>query len=245
MARALFIVLALLAYAIFFATFLYLIGFVGDFPWLPHTIDHGMSSPVGVAIAIDLALIALFGIQHSVMARQGFKAAWTRIVPEPVERSAYVVFASAALIILFAFWRPIAGDVWRAEAPAGVAILWVLFAAGWLIVLLSTFLIDHFELFGLSQVFRHWRGLKAQPPRFHQPLFYKLVRHPLYTGFFIAFWATPVMSLGHLLFAAGMSVYMLIAIRYEERDLVRVFGADYEAYRTRVGMLGPKLMKRG
>jgi protein-S-isoprenylcysteine O-methyltransferase Ste14 len=244
MRRGLFLLFAVLAYLIFFATFLYLVGFLANVPGLPLTVDRGPAAPLQTALLVDVALIALFGIQHSVMARQGFKAAWTRIVPAPVERSTYVIFASAALILLFLFWRPIAGDVWRVESPALAAILWAVFASGWGIVLLSTFLIDHFELFGLSQVFRHWRGLKAQPPRFHQPLFYRLVRHPLYSGFFIAFWVTPAMSLGHLLLAFGMSVYMLVAIRYEERDLVALFGKDYESYRQRVGMLIPGTGRR-
>jgi methanethiol S-methyltransferase len=239
MARASFVLFALLAYAIFFATFLYLVAFVGDLPWIAKTVDRGPDGAVALAIPIDAALILMFGVQHSVMARAGFKAAWTRIVPEPIERSLYVLIASLVLIALFVFWRPIGGTIWSVENAIGAALLWLLFAAGWGIVLLSTFLIDHFELFGLSQVIRHWRGARAADPRFHQPLLYKLVRHPLYAGFFLAFWATPRMNAGHLLLALGMSVYMLIAIEYEERDLVRLFGDDYEAYRRRVGKLMP------
>jgi protein-S-isoprenylcysteine O-methyltransferase Ste14 len=235
---------ALLAYTVFFATFLYLVGFVADLPGLPHTVDHGPQADVGPAAIIDLGLIALFGIQHSVMARRGFKAACEKIVPPPIERSVYVLFASAALIILFLFWHPIAGAVWSAQSPAGMAILWGLFAAGWLIVLLSTFLLNHFELFGLAQVFRHWRGTKPADPMFRTPFFYRLVRHPLYSGFFLAFWATPEMTTGHLLLSVGMSIYMLIAIQYEERDLVHSFGAQYEEYRLRVGMLTPKVGRR-
>jgi len=189
-------------------------------------------------------LIALFGLQHSVMARQGFKRAWTRIVPEPIERSLYVLIASLVLIALFWFWRPLPTEVWRVENSIGVAILWALFAAGWLTVLLSTFLLNHFELFGLQQVYLHAKGRAGAPPRFRTPFFYKLVRHPLYLGFFLAFWATPVMSQGHLLLAVGMSVYMLIAIVYEERDLVGLFGEDYENYRRDVGMLTPRLRRR-
>ena len=244
MTRGLFILFALAAYAVFFATFLYLVAFLANLPFIPYTVDAGPVSGLGVAVAIDVVLILIFGLQHSVMARRGFKAAWTRIVPAPIERSVYVVFASGALILLFLFWHPIPGEVWRVDHPAGVALLWALFAAGWSIVLLSTFLINHFELFGLAQVWMHWRGRAVAEPRFHQPLLYKLVRHPLYFGFFLAFWATPVMSLGHLLLAAGMSVYMLIAIQYEERDLVRLFGSDYEEYRRRVGMLTPRLSRR-
>jgi len=242
--RALFMGFSLVAYAIFFATFLYLIGFVADLAVLPATVERGPSAPVAVAIITDIALIALFGVQHSVMARQGFKRAWTRMVPWPIERSVYVIFASLALIILFAFWRPIAGDVWNVGNPLARMILWAMFAAGWGIVLLSTFLINHFELFGLQQAWLHLRRREPSPPIFHQPLLYKWVRHPLYLGFFLAFWATPHMSYGHLLLSIGVSIYMLIAIRYEERDLVGLFGAQYVEYRSRVGMLIPGIGRR-
>lgn len=244
MARAFFSLFAVAAYAIFFATFLYLIGFVGNFPFLPRTVDMDQSSTLLPALITNVSLIALFGIQHSVMARQGFKRAWTKLIPKPIERSFYVLSASAVLIVLFAFWQPILGNVWHVENSVGAAALWALFVSGWLIVLLSTFLINHFELFGLQQVYLHARGRTAAEPQFRQPFFYKLVRHPLYSGFFLAFWATPQMSFGHLLLALGMSVYMLIAIRYEERDLVGHFGPDYEAYRQRVGMLAPRFMRR-
>jgi protein-S-isoprenylcysteine O-methyltransferase Ste14 len=244
MRRGVFVLFALLAYAIFFATFLYLVAFVGDLPGVPRTVDVGPASDVGVALVVDGALIALFGLQHSIMARPGFKALWTRVVPPPMERSIYVLAASAMLILLFALWRPIPGDIWHVERAAFAAPLWALFVAGWLIVLLSTFLINHFELFGLQQAVAHWRGGRPIAPRFRQPLFYKLVRHPLYTGFFLAFWATPRMSVGHLVLAIGMSIYMLVAIRYEERDLVDLFGADYERYREQVGMLTPRLSRR-
>lgn len=239
MVRGLYLLFALVAYAIFFATFLYLIGFVGNLPGLPRTVDRGPESGVAAAIAVNAGLIALFGLQHSVMARQGFKAAWTRIVPKPIERSIYVLLASLVLILLFWLWRPMPAELWRVGNPAGVAVLWALFGTGWLIVLLSTFLINHFELFGLQQVYLNARRREAAPPRFRTPFFYKLVRHPLYAGFFLAFWATPVMSQGHALLALGLSAYMLIAIRYEERDLVGLFGEEYEAYRRNVGMLTP------
>jgi protein-S-isoprenylcysteine O-methyltransferase Ste14 len=234
---------AILAYAVFFATFLYLISFVGNAPFAPLTVDRGPEAPVAAALVIDIVLIALFGIQHSVMARQGFKRAWTRIVPPPAERSVYVLVASLMLIILFAFWRPIDGTVWDARGTALELPLWAAFFAGWLIVLVSTFLLNHFELFGLQQAWFHMRGREARPPELRQPLFYKWVAHPLYSGFFLAFWATPVMSYGHLLLAAGMSVYMLIAIRYEERDLVGHYGDDYVRYRSGVGMLTPRLRR--
>ena len=242
--RALFMGFSLIAYAIFFATFLYLIGFVGNLAALPTTVDRGAPASLTAAFITDIALIALFGVQHSVMARQGFKKAWTRTVPQPIERSVYVLLASAALIIMFSFWRPIAGDVWNVTNPLGQTILWALFAAGWGIVLLSTFLINHFELFGLQQTWLNLQGREAAPQMFRQPLLYKWVRHPLYLGFFLAFWATPHMTTGHLLLAAGMSVYMLIAIRYEERDLVGYFGRDYEEYRGRVGMLIPGIGRK-
>jgi protein-S-isoprenylcysteine O-methyltransferase Ste14 len=245
MARGAYLLFGVIAYAVFFAVFLYLIAFVGNLPEAPRTVDRGGgTSSLPVAIALNLALIALFGLQHSVMARQGFKAHLSRIVPKPVERSVYVLCASVALILLFLFWQPIPATVWSVEAPAARALLWAFFAAGWLIVLVSTFLISHFELFGLAQVWRHARGGEAAPAVFRQPFFYKHVRHPIYSGFFLAFWATPDMSAGHLLLALGMSVYMLIGIRHEERDLVGMFGADYEDYRGRVGMLAPRPRRR-
>jgi protein-S-isoprenylcysteine O-methyltransferase Ste14 len=242
--RALFLGFAIVAYAIFFATFLYLIGFVGGLDVLPTTVDKGPAGSVASAVITDLVLISLFGLQHSVMARQGFKRAWTRTVPQPIERSVYVLFASAALIIMFTFWRPIDGVVWDVGNPVGRTILWALFLAGWGIVLLSTFLINHFELFGLQQAWLHLRGREAAPHVLRQPLLYKWVRHPLYAGFFLAFWSTPHMSYGHLLLAGGMSIYMLIAIGYEEKDLISYFGRDYEEYRGRVGMLIPGIGRR-
>jgi protein-S-isoprenylcysteine O-methyltransferase Ste14 len=178
------------------------------------------------------------------MARQGFKRAWTRIVPPQAERSVYVLMASLMLIILFTFWRPIDGIVWDARRTPLEMLLWIGFAAGWLIVLLSTFLLNHFELFGLQQAWFHLQGRTAAEPQMRKPFFYRYVRHPLYSGFFLAFWSTPVMTYGHLLLAAGMSAYMLIAIRYEERDLVDLFGKDYEDYRESAGMLTPRLRRR-
>jgi protein-S-isoprenylcysteine O-methyltransferase Ste14 len=241
MTRFIFMVISAAIYVIFFATFVYLIGFVGGFPSVPTSVDHGPAATLAEALPIDIALIAMFGLQHSVMARPGFKAAWTRIVPQPLERSVYVLCASLVLMLLFAFWCPIGGTLWQVDAPLGRTAIWAVFGLGWAIVLLSTFMISHFELFGLTQAFLHMRNRKAEPPRFRIPLFYKMVRHPLYAGFFLAFWAAPVMSYGHALLAVGMSVYMLIAIRYEERDLIDAFGNDYVVYRKRVGMLTPRL----
>jgi len=243
--RALYLAISLVIYAIFFATFLYLVGFVANLAGLPLTVDKG--GPVGSvtsAVITDVVLISIFGIQHSVMARQGFKRAWTRTVPPPIERSVYVLFASAALIILFSFWRPIGGVVWDVTNPTAQMILWALFLAGWGIVLLSTFLINHFELFGLQQAWLYLQGREAAPHVFRQPLLYKWVRHPLYAGFFLAFWSTPHMSYGHMLLSVGMSIYMLIAISYEEKDLISYFGREYEEYRGRVGMLLPGIGRR-
>ncbi len=244
MARTINLLFAILAYAIFFATFLYLICFVGNVPLVPQTVDVGTQAPVTMAVIIDLALIALFGVQHSVMARQGFKRWWTTVIPRPAERSVYVLMASAALIVLMALWRPIDAVVWSVTAPMASNLIQAVFWAGWATVLLSTFLINHFELFGLQQAWLNMRGREAEPHKFHQPLLYKWVRHPLYLGFFLAFWATPQMTAGHLLLAVGVSVYMLIASRYEERDLVDYFGKDYEDYRERVGMLTPRFWRR-
>ena len=244
MQRSLNMLFALVAYAIFFATFLYLIAFVGDIAVTPRTVDYGPSAPTMTAFIIDVGLIALFGIQHSVMARQGFKKWWTRVVPVEAERSVYVLMASAALLILMSFWRPIDGLVWDVANPTGQIILWALFGLGWGIVLLSTFLLNHFELFGLQQAWFHLRGRQAEPHQLRQPLFYKWVAHPLYSGFFLAFWATPRMSYGHLLLAVGVSIYMLIAIRYEERDLTNYYGDDYRRYRSGVGMLFPRFGRR-
>ena len=243
MSRAASLLFAIVCYAIFFATFLYLIVFVGDFEFAGRTVDQGPLAPPLTAALIDIALIALFGLQHSVMARQGFKRWWMKMVPPPVERSVYVLAASAALIIMFTFWHPIDSIVWNVTNPILADAIWLLFWIGWLTVLLSTFLINHFELFGLQQAWFHMRGREAEPPRFRQPLFYKFVRHPLYLGFLLAFWAAPEMTAGHLLLAAGMSVYILIAIRHEERDLVSLFGKDYELYREQAGMLTPRFRR--
>ena len=245
MSRVAALVFAIAAYAIFFATFLYLIVFVGDLAFATLTVDEGPAADAISATFIDLGLIALFGIQHSVMARQGFKRWWLGIVPPPLERSVYVLVTSAILILLFLLWRPIDTVVWNVTTPALHDILWVLFWLGWLTVLVSTFLINHFELFGLQQAWFHLRRREAASTHFREPFLYKWVRHPMMAGFFLAFWAAPEMTVGHLLLAGGMSLYMLIAIRYEEHDLVSMLGRDYELYRERVGMLTPKIRRRG
>lgn len=230
---------ALLCYAIFFATFLYAIGFVGGFG-VPKAIDDGQSGSLVVALIVDALLLGVFAVQHSVMARPAFKALWTRIVPAPIERSTYVLFASVALVLLFWLWRPVALPViWQAKTPWLVETLWAVFGLGWLVVLVSTFLISHFELFGLRQVWAFVRD--GQPPtqEFRTPLFYKVVRHPIYAGFTIAFWVCPRMSLGHLIFTIATTAYMLIAIQFEEHDLIGVFGERYRSYRTSVSMIVP------
>jgi protein-S-isoprenylcysteine O-methyltransferase Ste14 len=246
MSRTLSLLFSIVCYAIFFATFLYLIAFVGNLP-VPKTVDAPASSLAAVAAAVvDVVLIALFGLQHSVMARPGFKRAWTKIVPPPVERSVYVLFASAALLILFWLWQPIDKSVWTISSDMRWlrGIVWVLFWAGFGIVLISTFLINHFELFGLQQAWFNLRGRQAVAPELRQPLFYRWVAHPLYAGFFLGFWATPHMTVGHLLLAAALSIYMLIAIRFEEHDLTDLFGEDYRRYRSGVGMLIPRFRRR-
>lgn len=241
MVRTLYLLFGLLAYAVFFATFLYLVAFVGDLPYVALTVDTGPSGNTTIAVVVDLALIAIFGVQHSVMARPGFKAVWTRIVPAPIERSIYLLFASAALILLYIVWRPIPAVIWDVSGSWVAGLMWAAFALGFAVVLISTFLLGHFELFGLKQVYLNLKNRHIAAPKLAQPLFYRFVRHPLYSGFLIAFWATPRMTAGHLLFAAAMTIYVLIAIHFEERDLISHFGAEYETYRQRVGMLTPKI----
>jgi len=246
MGRFLALVYGVGVYLVFFVTFLYLIGFLADAPFLPKTIDTGAPavSTTLLAAGINLILIALFGLQHSVMARAGFKKRWMRIVPQPAERSTYVLAASLVLILLMGLWQPMPQTIWSVEGDAGVYTLWVLFALGWGLLFLSTFLINHFDLFGLRQVWLHFRGRPAAPISFKTPGPYRLVRHPLYLGFVIAFWATPEMSLGHLLFAAGMTLYILVGIACEERDMIAHFGETYRAYRARVPMLIPLPLPR-
>ncbi len=246
--RTAYLLYGIICYAIFFATFVYAIGFVGNLwqslGWtggLFHSMDvGGPQTPLGQALLIDALLLGVFAVQHSVMARAGFKRVWTRIVPPAVERSTFVLAASLCLLLLFWQWRPIGTTVlWQVSGDVPQALLAGLSLVGFLIVLLSTFMIDHFELFGLSQVWTAFRGRRARPLEFRTPVFYRAVRHPIYLGVIIAFLATPVMTLAHLVFAAATTGYQLVAIQLEERDLVRSYGDVYRNYRRRVWMLLP------
>jgi methanethiol S-methyltransferase len=244
MKRIAFFAYGVVCYAVFFATFLYAIGFVGGF-LTPTALDATPTVALWQALAVDTLLLGLFAVQHSVMARPAFKRWWTRFVPQPVERSTYVLFSSLALIAMFAWWQPIGGVIWNVQDPVGQAALYGLFAFGWGLVLVTTFLINHFDLFGLRQVWLHLRGQPYTPLRFTTPGPYRLVRHPLYVGWFFAFWATPTMTAAHFVFAAATTAYILIAIQLEEKDLVDAHGTDYAEYRRRVPMLIPRLLGRG
>ncbi len=225
------------AYLVFFVVFLYAVGFVGDF-LVPRTVDVGPEAALGTALLIDVGLLLLFAVQHSVMARDWFKQRWTEVVPEHVERSTYVLIASLVLALIFWQWRPIPETVWSVSG-AGATVLWTVFGLGWVVVLVTTFLIDHFSLFGLRQVWAHFRGKPYEYPEFQETAFYQHVRHPLYFGFLLAFWAIPELTVGHLLFAGATTGYILLAIQFEEQDLLRYHGEQYAEYRERVPMLIP------
>jgi methanethiol S-methyltransferase len=227
-----------IAYVIFLGSFLYAIAFVGNLP-MPKTIDSGQAGPLGTAVAVDTLLLGLFAIQHSVMARPAFKRWWTRFVPQPVERTTYVLLASLALVLLYCQWRPMRELIWSVTNPAGIVVMQSIFWVGWATVLLSTFLINHFELFGLRQVYARLRGQTLPAPIFKTPFLYTKVRHPIYLGFLLAFWATPSMTAGHLLFAIATTGYILLGIYLEERDLIGLFGDQYRRYREQVSMLIP------
>lgn len=238
MKRVAVFIYGVVCYAIFFGTFCYFCAWVGNF-LVPNTLDGEPRGPLWLGIVIDTGLVALFGVQHTVMARPGFKKWWTQFVPVPAERSTYVLLSSLALILMFVFWRPLGGVIWNVENPAGQAVLYGLFGAGWLTVLITTFLINHFDLFGLRQVWYYLRAQEYKPLGFQTPGPYRFVRHPLYVGWLMAFWFTPTMTTAHLLFAIGTTAYILIAIQYEERDLAHFLGKDYEDYQQKVPMIVP------
>ncbi len=241
--RKAFFVYGVLCHAMFLVVYLYLIGFLANF-FVWKSIDSGSAGPVGTALLINVVLLAVFGIPHSVMARPTFKRWWTTIVPTPIERSTYVLVSNLLVILLFWQWQPMTGVIWEVEASGARTILWAIFGFGWLLVVFSSLLINHFDLFGTRQVWLHLRGREYEPPRFGVPLLYNVVRHPLYVGWLLAFWVTPTMTAGHLVFAVGTTLYILIAIRFEERNLAE-FHAEYGDYRHRVPMLIPFTKPRG
>ena len=229
-------------YAVFFAVFLYGIGFIGGF-FTPTMLDGVPRRPLSEALLIDLALLTLFAVQHSVMARLAFKRWWTRFVPEAVERSTYVLVSSLALAVMYVFWEPIGGVIWTTSGIAREIVI-AIYLLGWALLLYTTFLIDHFDLFGLRQVWNRLRGNEYEPPKFYTPSLYRVVRHPLYVGWLTIFWAAPTMTLAHLVFALGTTGYILIAIQLEERDLVSAFGDRYVTYRRSTPMLIPRLWRQ-
>jgi protein-S-isoprenylcysteine O-methyltransferase Ste14 len=229
---------SLVCYAAGFAALVYAIGFVGNYV-VPKTIDSGATGDLQTALIVNLVLLGLFAVQHSGMARRGFKSVWTRIVSPPAERATYVLFTAALLALIYWQWRPLPAEVWHVGDANAATLLTVIYFAGWAMVLISSFLINHFELFGLQQAFAHLRGRQVEPPQFRTPFFYRFVRHPIYTGLLMAFWATPVMSQGHLLFAVATTGYIFIGLALEERDLVHYFGAAYRDYRRRVPAVIP------
>ena len=245
MTRILSFIYGLMAYSAFFGTILYLIGFVGNF-LVPKSVDTGIQGGFAESILVNALLVVLFGVQHSVMARPGFKKWWTNFVPEPIERSTFVLISSLILMLMFWQWRPLTDVVWRVESTAAQAALYILFAAGWTTVFLSSFLINHFDLFGLRQVYFHLTGKKYTHVPFKVVFLYKYMRNPLMLGFIVSFWSTPLMTTGHLLFAFLMTIYILVGIQLEERTIVSFLGDQYREYSEKTPMLFPvKLGKAG
>lgn len=230
----------ILSYLIFFGSFVYLILFTGDI-LVPKTVNTGVASSWGEALLVNLGLIFLFGLQHTVMARKSFKKWWATIIPKPIERSTYVLFSSFAILLLLWLWKPMTGTIWNVESNWGSLILQWAFWLGWLILFLSTWMIDHFNLFGLKQVWNYMKKNNQNPPEFMEPGFYKYVRHPLMLGFLIAFWATPHMTVGHLVFSTGMTLYIFVGVYFEEKSMMRRFGDDYQEYKERVPKFIPFL----
>ena len=243
MGRILALLYGVVCYLVFFVTFLYAIGFVGNLV-VPKAIDSGAPGSFGQALLINLLLLGVFAVQHSVMARPAFKRWWTQFIPQPIERSTYVLLSSLALILLFWQWQPMTDPVWSVQNEPGRYALWALFWLGWAIALVGTFLINHFDLFGLRQVYLYLKGREYTHIGFKIPFLYKLVRHPIMLGFIIAFWATPYMTVSHLVFSIATTAYILIALQFEERDLMTYHGAAYEEYRRQVSMILPLPKKK-